>query len=382
MVLNLLHPDDLLFFGEVKAAMFRVAKSYSLPLRSVTPLPMPTTSMADRLGDCNGGGDIRLVMRCTVDGAWCEAPMSPAEIWDTAAHELAHLRHMNHGAAFRDLMLEMAQALTNQQEDHREKMISKLVKMQAARQSEAEIGNDKAAEAFAAAINRMLIEYELNPSDIDYARTRDNDPIVEIRCDLDKYGIARKKKRVAWQESLARIVAKAHLCQFLISAGRNTVWFVGTKSHATVAEYVYGILVPAADRMAQLEHWRYAAQCDRAGHASKANGFRAAWLAAFVLRVAERLEEMKAAAVKEAEALRPTVPGGESTALVRLNGALVKVQTYIDDKFKSKKSSIGSLAARHSDNSAGRAAGRAAADRMPIGRRGVAGGSARGLLKA
>jgi hypothetical protein len=372
------HPDDLLFFTEVRTAMFRVAKKYELALRNVDHYAKPESGKVF-YGQCNSSGDILLTIRPTFNGVWADAPLSPESVWDTAAHELAHLKHMNHGEEFREFYEELKRAINNQQEDHREKVLRKLVKMQAQRQSEAEIGNTAAAEAFASAINRMLIEHELNPNDIDYARTADNDPVIELRVDLVKYGIDKVKRRTAWQESLARIVAKAHLCSFLLRPGSNSIWFVGTKSHATVAEYVYGTLVPAAAKMAHKEYCDYWWDCrDRLGNSKLAGGFKGAWLDAFVQRIAERFEEARAAAVKEADATLPV--GSNSTALVRLNGALVRVNKYIDDKFKSK-SAASSLKYNASANSEGSRRGRAAADKMVIGRRGVTGGSSpRGLL--
>lgn len=132
-----IHPDDLLFFNEVAAAMKLVAGQYGLPLRSVTAYPMPTRGMADRLGDCCATGDIRLVMRATVDGAWVEEPRTPEDIWRTAAHELAHLRHLNHGVAFQEFEEEMRTAIGNRREDHQDKVLRRLVKLQAARDGEA-----------------------------------------------------------------------------------------------------------------------------------------------------------------------------------------------------------------------------------------------------
>lgn len=377
MITNL-HPDDVLFFNDVREAMFRVAKRYELPLRSVAPATIPTEGLFDYLGRCFSTGDIELVMRATVNGAFCDAPRTPADVWRTAAHELTHLRHMNHGAQFQEFFYELMTAIDNQQVDHKEKMIAKLVKMQASRDGEAALGNTAAAEAFAGAINRMLIEHELSPSDLDYARATDKDPVIELMVDLPKYTILQKRARIAWQECLARIVAKAHLCTFLIRAGSNQIWFVGTKSHATVAEYVYGTLVPAATAMSAKERSKYAYECyTRDGHWRGVNGFTEAWLDAFIARIGERFQEARTAAVAE-------VPvGSETQALVRLNGALVKVQKYMDDKFSSRRrSGLAALSSGRSTHAEGRARGRAAADKMTIGRRGVTGGaSPRGLLK-
>lgn len=384
-----IHPDDLLFFNEVAMAMRRVAKRYDLPLRNISHYPMPKSGMSDRLGDCSDTGDIRLVLRATENGLWCDDPTTPALVWETAAHELAHLRHMNHGHVFQEFNLELMKALRNETEgDHRDKIIDKIIKIQNLRESEAKMGNTAAAEAFAGAINKMLIENELNPTDIDYARATDRDPVIELRVNLAKYRIKGSKTRIAWQEELARIVARAHMCTFFLRSGSNDIWFVGTKSHATVGEYVYGCLVPAAFAMSEEARRAFRNECRRNCNYTKMDGFpeaygyREAWIDAFIRRIAERFQEARDAAVKEAEArqVRQSV-GAESQALMRLNGAMTKVQNYVNDKFKGK-SGANSLAARYRNNEAGAAAGRAAADRMPIGRRGVEGGSTtRGLLK-
>jgi hypothetical protein len=73
--------------------------------------------------------------------------------------------------------------------------------------------------------------------------------------------------------------------------------------------------------------------------------------------------------------------GSESVALIRLNGALVKARKYVDDKFSGKKRNASSLTSSYRKNAEGSARGRAAADKMVIGRKGVAGGKGtRGLL--
>lgn len=377
-----LHPDDVLFFNEVADVIRKVAKHYNLPLTRVEPASMPASGMIGFLGRCHSDGLIELVMRATVDGQFVDEPRTPEDVWRTAAHELSHLRHMNHGLGFQTFELEMREAVANFRVDHRQKVIDKLVKIQALRESEAALGNTAAAEAFAAAMNKMLIEHELSPSDIDYARATDKDPIVELPVDLSKYRIELKRTRVAWQESLARTVANAHLCTFLLRPGSNRIWFVGTKSHATVAEYVFGTLVPAATVMCNAAYHQYGLDCAAAaGEPGKwragAPGFRESWTHAFIKRITERFDEARKAAVAE---VAPDVPGAQSTALIRLDGALVRVRQYIDDKFKSRRGAA-PLQRINDRNAEGRARGRAAADAMPIGRRGVTGGrSVKGLL--
>jgi hypothetical protein len=300
---------------------------------------------------------------------------------------------MNHGHAFQEFLLELQTALDNLQEDHKARILRKLVKLQTQREDATrrakETGAVEAqaeAEAFAGMINKMLIDNELNPTDIDYARSNDSDPIIELRANLVQYGVKKSRVRVAWQASLARIVANAHLCTYLVQSSSNQIWFVGTKAHATVAEYVFGTLVPMAEKMSEQARRDFRNECRKACNYTKmdgfpeAYGFREAWLAAFIERISERFDEARKTAVAEAESRIETLPGSESVALMRLSGALTKVQKYIDDKFKSKRSGLNALSGRYRSNAAGSAAGRAAADKMTIGRRGVTGGSAKGLL--
>lgn len=384
--MELLHPDDVLFFNEVREAMFRVAKDYKLPLHAVVPQAVPLTGRQNAKGTCGFDGKITLVMRCSENGEWCDASRTPEEVWATAAHELAHLRHMDHSEAFHEFRLEMLTAIRNQKMDHREKVIAKLIKMQATKDSEKALGNVAAAEAFAAAINRMLLENELSPSDVEYAKAGEDDPVIQVEVKLKDYGIESKRTRVAWQETLARMVAKAHLCTFLIQRGTNRIIFVGTKSHALVAEYAFGTLVPAAEKMSLKARHDYRNEL-RAQHGiaegkslrgiKEGFGFREAWLDAFAKRIGERFEEARNAAIQAA------TPEGESTstALIRLDGAMAKVHRYIDDRFSHRRSASALNGRRH-DHPEGRARGTAAADAVTL-RRGIVGGSNNsGLLSA
>jgi hypothetical protein len=372
-----IHPDDILTFTKLCDAMKFVARQYGLPLRTITGYPMPKTGMANRMGDCSHSGDIRIVLRCTENGQWCDKPLDPDVIWDVAAHELAHLRHMNHGLEFQDFCEELQVAMNNRKEDHKERIINKILKLKAQREGEAALGNAAAAEAFAAMMNKMLIQNELQPSDLVYAEAKANDPILEIPVKKSIYGIKESKTRSAWQETLAAGVAKAHLCRILVRPGSNDIFFVGTHSHATVAEYVFGCMVPAVEKMskkAETDYWR-ATGCGR-GANNKALGYRAAWIDAFVRRIWERFEEAKQAVLTE----EFSAGCDSSTALVRLNSAAQRVTDYINDKFANRKSGAGALNYRSRNHSDGRAAGRQAADNITLGRRGISTSTTKGQI--
>ena len=373
-----LHADDVLFFYDVRKAMFEVAAQYRLPLKTVAPAAMPESGMIDFKGRCFSTGDIEIVMRCTVDGEWCSLPRTPKEVWQTAAHELAHLRHMNHGPAFQQFAVEMFTAIENKINDPKQKVLDKLVKLQAQRDGEAALENYEAADAFARMINKMLIENELQPSQVDYARGADRDPVIEVQVQQAVYGIKAKGTRVAWMESLARTVANAHLCTFLIRKGSNQIWFVGTKSHAVVAEYAFGTLAQAAAKMCNDAYHVYGLECAAERGLPKGKwcagepGFCESWLHAFITRIAQRFDDARKEAVAEA-------PEGPSQALMRLSGAMTKVNGYIDDKFKARGKRTYALESMRSSNHEGASRGRAAADALAIGRKGVEGGSRKSL---
>lgn len=242
-----------------------------------------------------------------------------------------------------------------------DRVLDKLSKLRAARDGEAHLGNSAAAEAFAEAINRLLLQHELSEVDIPIGGTEE--PIVELRVNLESHGIKRSRVRVGWQEALARVVAPAHLCKFLVTRGTNFITFVGTKSHTTVAEYAYGVLAASANRMsmeAREEWWR--TECG--GRHLESGNFRAAWLTGFIERIGERFDEAR----KKEVAAAPS----SSTALVKLEGALVRAKQYVDEKYKKKSIPSATMGTGNFD---GYVAGRKAANDVALGRKGVGQGT-------
>ncbi len=235
-----------------------------------------------------------------------------------------------------------------------DKILDKLSKLKAAQASEAALGNTAAAEAFAAMINTMLFRHELSMEEIPEGGIAKEDPIVEVLTDLAAYGIKITQARVGWQETLAGIVAEAHLCRYLIAPGTNRLWFVGTKSNATVAEYAYGVLAAAADRMsmAAREQW-WKEHCG--GQHLRSGNFRAAWLHGFVVRIDERFAAARRAEVK--------ATGNVSTALITLDKALTRAKKYVAEKYKGKSTAAASMG---TGSMTGYLAGRAAADKVAL----------------
>ena len=248
-----------------------------------------------------------------------------------------------------------------------DKVLDKLAKLRAARDGEAQLGNTAAAEAFAGMINTLLLKHEL--SELDIPLNVVEDPIIELMVDQRAHGIKFSGVRVGWQEVLAQIVAKAHMCKILVHPRTNFITLVGTKTNTTVAEYAYGVLVTAADKMANRARQTYWNE-HRNDPDFESGNYRQAWLTGFIQRIAERFEEARRQEVQASS--------NSSTALVRLNQQLVRAQAHIDEKYKKKASTVHLQTGLRS----AKEAGRKAADDMAIGRKGVKGsGPVSGLLK-
>jgi hypothetical protein len=87
-----------------------------------------------------------------------------------------------------------------------------------------------------------------------------------------------------------------------------------------------------------------------------------------VVRLWERFDEVR----KEALAAQVRDRGiSNEVGLMRLEGAVVKVRKYIDDKFSGRKGGAGTLNYRFRNHAEGREAGRAAADSVNLGKRGI-----------
>lgn len=109
MTLNL-HPDDYLLFARVCIIGREVAEHFGLRLNSIQPFP------ADRMtreyehgvyGRCyTSTGDIHIGIRYQSKGAWL-GRLPEYEIYETLAHELAHLRVPRHDKTFWDFYREV-----------------------------------------------------------------------------------------------------------------------------------------------------------------------------------------------------------------------------------------------------------------------------------
>jgi hypothetical protein len=254
-----------------------------------------------------------------------------------------------------------------------EKLLDKLAKLRRHADSAKEIGNEAEAQAFAEMFQRLVVEHKVNVSDIEYSQLETEEPVGRHYINYQKHEIPLKRKRIDWVESLAGVVAQAHFCRILVTLGSSRITLVGRKSDCEVAEYVLVTLQRAAEKMAKKAYYKYWFElfeiCSRCGgqksshsgshefvsSTSKAAGFKASWLEAFVSRLAQRYREQKQGYT------------GDSMALVRVNRAEKAVIEWMEETFGDKKSKAGALSGNRRWNSEGNRQGRAAADALDLG---------------
>jgi predicted metal-dependent hydrolase len=90
-----IHKKDAALFAYVVTAMKVYADKFQLPLVSIKPLERK--NCARYFGRCSTGGKIRVRVRdARKDGGGWKGRDEPYQIIDTMAHELAHLRTVEH----------------------------------------------------------------------------------------------------------------------------------------------------------------------------------------------------------------------------------------------------------------------------------------------
>ena len=95
----------------------------------------------------------------------------------------------------------------------REKIVDKIRKLKAHAESAETIGSEAEAQAFAAAMQRLMNEHTVTMTDIEFKEYERDEPVDEWNIDYSKYDdIKVKSSRIAWIERLASIVAKAYHC--------------------------------------------------------------------------------------------------------------------------------------------------------------------------
>lgn len=171
-----------------------------------------------------------------------------------------------------------------------DKLLDRIRKLWAKAESAKAIGSVHEAEAFAEAVQRMLVKYKLEMSALEMPTGED--PIEHGWVDWEASGLRQTEKRIAWLERLASAVAIAHFSRIVVQPGSNRIMFVGRAQDRQIAEYVFVTLVREGERQANAGYWRERYKAQKQGHYST-GGYKSSFLYGFVTRIQERYAELR-----------------------------------------------------------------------------------------
>jgi hypothetical protein len=269
---------------------------------------------------------------------------------------------------------------------NRTSVIDKISKLRAQAESEGAMGNENAAMAFGAAVQRLMLEYEVEQHEVDAASAAKDapEPVIEKEVDLASLGIGRSTKRNAALEDLVNFVGKAHLCKWLLRTRSNWLALVGTPSHVAVAELVIGTMWRSMNKLAA--QGLRDAKRDGESIANYTRTFRQAFTHRLAIRYEDEQRAMQNETMKFTKTPDTTEDGfvaaqydGESTALVVVQREMERVGDYISKNYGKAKAR--SLRGTGGFNNRAAADGRTAANSVPLRSNAVSGAS-RGQLSA
>lgn len=269
----------------------------------------------------------------------------------------------------------------------REKALDRAAKLQAQMESETQLGNRDAAQAFAAMVSRLVLEHALEADEIaarrDAGITPPEEPIVTLPVNLRRLGLAPARSRNAHLERLSHAISRAHLCKFLVQSGSNSITFVGTERATEACEYVLAAMWRAL-RQLTAEGRK---QARRDNPRLSLRGYNETFRESFIDALGVRYRQEQAAVVVETDAREtvermaagmPDTPAA-STALMRIDRQMQRVKSYVDGRY-GKARAIGGYSRIH--NGQADRDGRAAAQRVNLRASGLGAGAGRRELTA
>ena len=208
-------------------------------------------------------------------------------------------------------------------------IVDRIRKLKAQAESAANIGSEAEAQAFAALMQRLMVEHKVHEDQLnDPGKVQE--PIVEVwssgKISNDpshpepKYVL----RRIEWVERLAQVVATAHYCKIIVTDRTAKICFVGKKSDVEAALSSFEPLLAAATALGAKEffiaYWAY-----RRGEGPWERGFYRSFLLGFSDRLHRRykdelnLMEKQLSEAKSIRAISGQVSGeAVSKTLVRI----------------------------------------------------------------
>lgn len=238
------------------------------------------------------------------------------------------------------------------------------------------------AAAAASAMQKLIEQHRLDMSALDASESAAEREEAAERVGVQTDPLDEQKKGVTWRGLLAGSIARANGCKVFWDHGvRNNadgrlervtrLCVIGTPSRASAVRYLYAWLSREVDRLG--------AEAARGRGRSYGNAFRVGC----VERVGARLEAAARDGRREAEREARKAADGNSTALVRIDSRLARLEQEVDAVREVERNlGLRSAGSFRITNSGGYSAGRAAGDRVNLGSGPALGRGAAGAIRS
>lgn len=194
------------------------------------------------------------------------------------------------------------------------KIMSTIEKLLIHAESASQIGSIEEAEAFAAQARRLMVQHKIDMSQLDLDNEAQAAPVDMQEVRATAWGEGEKRKRSAWQGSLAAALAPSYFCHILVGRGTNSLYVIGAPDDRERFIAGFAGMVRAADVLADEDYSRYLRQGNR-----KRNTWKQSWLDGFCLGLRCKVE---------AEMAKEVEVNGE-TAMVAVKGQMQKVNDFL-----------------------------------------------------
>lgn len=134
-----------------------------------------------------------------------------------------------------------------------EKIIEKLKKLMRLQKSAEKIGSEGEANAAAAAISRLLTQYNLSLMDVD-----PEDRKASLRVQESSKISFRDTYGNLWKRDLLRIICEFNYCRILLYSGETNMVVIGTEANTATVMYLYDLLRGIFRKLAPIRYDEFA----------------------------------------------------------------------------------------------------------------------------
>jgi hypothetical protein len=214
-----------------------------------------------------------------------------------------------------------------------EVVIRKIQKLQAHSENAAEIGNVREAENYATAMRRLMDQYRISMSEVQFVDYRQKEQIQEHRIKWKDFDLEETKRRCLWIENLSRMVCRAYGCRVVVIHKSNAILLIGRENTCKIAEYTIVTLRRAAERLAAyalketgvpfLDAMEFLGKMKESDRNKNTRRWKQSWLDGFTSKIEKRLESEVVS---------------NSTAIVRVKTELNDANDYINNNSRFSNS--------------------------------------------